>query len=466
MTSTPPPLPQSGPTTEPPPPQGIGPDLAPAEPAIAPEARPAGQPDPAAGPAADSAAGPASVEPAEVHFSSCPSCGSQLSYTPGTTVLTCGACGASREIETGEDTTVDEHSFDEWLAANAHVRVASLGGQVLRCEGCGAQMETTDLAETCQFCTGHLVVLSTPEGLIAPEAVVPFTIAQAGAQAEFKKWVSSRWFAPSSLKKVGGAHSLKGTYVPHWTFDARTASHYTGKRGDHYYVTRTRTVSDGNGGTRTETYQERHTRWSNASGRVARDFDDVLVPATARLATDRLDEMGPWRLETATAYQPEFLSGYSALRYDVDPQDGSQTARARMAEVIEGDVRSDIGGDEQRISSVDTSYAQVMFKLVLLPLWLASYAHGGKQWQVMVNANTGKVTGERPWSSVKIALAVIAAVILVAVVALLIAQGREDATAEVDHGSPLSISQTVTPDDAHHTLDTVPGDPPGSAGPA
>lgn len=430
MTSTPPPLPGAG--TGP----GPEPDLSPAEPAVSPSAPPPIPPPmPPPPPAPESGAGDGSGawdEPAEVLFASCPSCGSQVTYTPGTTVLTCGACGATREIEAGEDTTVDEHSFEEWFAANAHVRVASLGGQVLRCEGCGAQVETTDLSETCQFCSGHLVVLSAPDGLIAPEAVVPFTVPEAGAQTAFKKWVSSRWFAPNSLKKVGRAHSLKGTYVPHWTFDARTSSHYTGQRGDYYYVTRTRTVSDGNGGTRTETYQERRTRWSRASGQVARDFDDVLVPASNRLPSDRLDEMGPWKLGTAVAYQPEFLTGYSALRYDVDPQDGSVTAREQMAEVIRGDVERDIGGDEQRISRVDTTYAQVMFKLVLLPLWLASYAHGGKQWQVMVNANTGKVTGDRPYSAIKIALAVLAALLVAAVAVWVFLNGRDDATAEYD----------------------------------
>ncbi|WP_195849514.1 hypothetical protein [Nocardioides marmotae] len=403
--STPPPLPPAAAGGPPPLPDGE-----PAEPAPAPEAPP-------------------------VLFASCPSCGSQVTYAPGTTALTCGACGASREIDAGEDTVVDEHSFDDWIAAHADVRVASLGGHVLRCEGCGAQVETTDLAESCQFCTGHLVVLSTPAGLVAPEAVVPFTIGQDGAQAAFREWVTSRWFAPNSLKRVGRAHSLRGTYVPHWTFDAATTSDYTGRRGDHYYVTRTRTVSDGKGGTRTETYQERQTRWSRASGRVARDFDDVVVPATTRLATDRLDEMGPWKLETAVAYQPEFLSGYSALRYDVDPQDGSTAAREQMAEVIDSDVRRDIGGDEQEVSRVDTTYAQVMFKLVLLPLWLASYTHGGKQWQVMVNANTGEVTGDRPYSNVKIALAVLVALVLALVVVLLVLQARDGS----DVGPPLSL---------------------------
>lgn len=84
-----------------------------------------------------------------------------------------------------------------------------------------------------------------------------------------------------------------------------------------------------------------------------------------------------------------------------------------MAPVIKGDVERDIGGDEQRVGSIRTAYADVMFKLVLLPLWIATYVYAGKQWQVMVNANTGQVIGRRPYSVGKIVLAVLVGLLVV-----------------------------------------------------
>ena len=90
------------------------------------------------------------------------------------------------------------------------------------------------------------------------------------------------------------------------------------------------------------------------------------------------------------AYQPEYLSGYSALRYDVEPERGLAVAQQEMATVIERDCRSDIGGDEQRLHNVSTSYADIMYKLVLLPVWVVAYLYGGKTWQVLVNGRTGK----------------------------------------------------------------------------
>jgi hypothetical protein len=354
-----------------------------------------------------------------VATATCPSCGAQSEYAPGTTMLKCGSCGSERAIaETA--VTVREHSYDEWQRRHGTTDVATIGAHVLHCSGCGATTETTDLAGSCQFCSGALVAVDQPEGLVAPEAVIPFHVDRRGAQESFGEWVRSRRFAPGALKNVGSTEGLQGIYLPHWTFDAHTETDYAGQRGDYYYVTVDRQVSDGQGGTRTESHQERRTRWRAASGHVARSFDDVTVVASRRLDPDKVEKMGPWQLEDARPFQSEFLTGYSALRYDVDPDEGSAQARQTMQHVIEEDCRDDIGGDEQRVSDMDISYSQAMFKLVLMPLWIATYLYGGKSWTVLVNANTGEVVGDRPYSVPKIVAAVLAALVVIGVIVALV----------------------------------------------
>jgi len=356
--------------------------------------------------------------PAEPISFTCPTCGANTAYAPGTTTMKCPSCGAVQQIDT-EDHTIVEHSYDDW-ARLAPKPVATIGKVTLRCQGCGATTETDDIAGTCQFCNGVLVALQNPDGLIAPEAVVPFGLDKSTARDAFAKWVKSRWFAPSALKKVGSTEAMKGTYIPHWTYDAQTDTQYTGQRGEHYYTTETYTVSDGKGGTRTETRQVQHTAWYPAAGEVARFFDDVLVPGSNVLPHDKLEKMGPWTLESAQAYQPQYVAGYSALRYDVDPDAGLTEARGQMEKTIRQDCRNDIGGDEQRVDSMNVTYSALMFKLVLLPIWIASYLYGGKTFQVLVNANTGEVIGERPYSKLKIFLAVLAALVLIAAIVVIV----------------------------------------------
>jgi hypothetical protein len=111
-------------------------------------------------------------------------------------------------------------------------------------------------------------------------------------------------------------------------------------------------------------------------------------------------------------YGPEYLAGFQAEGYTVGLADGHQTARERMAAVILQDVRQDIGGDEQRVDDVDTSWSDETFKHILLPIWTAAYKYNGKSYRFLVNGQTGEVQGERPWSAWKIAFAVLLALIL------------------------------------------------------
>ena len=76
-----------------------------------------------------------------------------------------------------------------------------------------------------------------------------------------------------------------------------------------------------------------------------------------------------------------------------------------MASQIHTDVRHDIGGDTQSIDHVQIQHHDITFKHILLPLWLSAYRYKNKQYQVMVNAQTGEVSGERPYSNTKIAIA-------------------------------------------------------------
>jgi DNA-directed RNA polymerase subunit RPC12/RpoP len=350
------------------------------------------------------------------HSYPCGGCGARVEYVAGTDVLRCPYCGYEQRLaDTGRE--VREHSYDE-LATLPRKPAASVGAHVFACQKCGAQTESDALSDRCQFCGAPLVIDSNAVEQIAPEAVLPFELDRDGARTALRGWVSSRWFAPSRLKKVTEAETTKGTYLPHWTFDCGTVSDYRGERGEYYWVTETYTTTV-NGQSQTQTRQVRKTRWHRANGTVQRDFDDVLVPATHHVSDDQLDKLAPWPLRDAAPYQPDYLAGYHTLRYDTEPETGLGTAKARMAPVIEQDCRRDIGGDEQRVHSIDTRYFNITYKLVLLPVWIAFYLYGGKTWQVFINGRTGQVVGQRPYSPVKITATVLAVLVTITVLVLL-----------------------------------------------
>ncbi|HFQ15267.1 MAG TPA: primosomal protein N' (replication factor Y) - superfamily II helicase, partial [Rhodobacteraceae bacterium] len=244
-----------------------------------------------------------------------------------------------------------------------------------------------------------------------------FALEEGAARKAMTNWLGRLWFAPNGLQEYARkGRKMQGIYVPYWTYDADTKTRYTGQRGTAYYVTRTVTRNG-----KRQTIRERKIRWQAVSGRVARFFDDVLVLASRSLPKKYTDALEPWQLSDLSPYRPEFLAGFMAEGYTVELEEGFKEARAYMDAVIRRDIRFDIGGDEQRIGSVNTTISDVTFKHVLLPVWLAAYKYRGKSYRFVVNGQTGKVKGERPYSAWKIAFAVLLGLIVAGVIGYIVA---------------------------------------------
>jgi hypothetical protein len=148
-------------------------------------------------------------------------------------------------------------------------------------------------------------------------------------------------------------------------------------------------------------------------------FGDLLVPATKSLSSERLHALDPWDLDHVKPYNPAFLAGFKAQRYQVELADGFERAKDQIAPVIESDVRNDIGGDEQQIDDIDTDYFKTTFKHLLLPVYAGAYNFNNRVFQIVVNGRTGEIHGDRPYSAAKIVLFVASIVILILIVVVL-----------------------------------------------
>ncbi|MFN4204444.1 MAG: primosomal protein N' (replication factor Y) - superfamily II helicase [Tabrizicola sp.] len=355
--------------------------------------------------------------PQEEYRWPCSQCGAQLRYAPGQTHLVCAHCGHEQDIP-AEPPRARARALQELdLARGLRDDLSSSDMEEVRttsCPSCGAKIEVTGAthATSCPFCDTPVVLDTGTARQIKPQALVPFTLNESEARQRMIAWMGSLWFAPGTLLEYARkGRALTGIYVPFWTFDAATASRYTGERGEYYYETRTVRVRV-NGRMETRQEQVRRTRWYPASGRVARDFDDMLVMASYSLPKRLGDELTPWDLGALVPYAPEFLAGFQAEGYTVPLAEGHREARDRMENVIRSDVRRDIGGDEQRIHDIQTRWSDETFKNILLPVWMAAYKYNGKSYRFLVNGQTGEVQGERPWSIWKIAFAVLVAAVL------------------------------------------------------
>lgn len=365
------------------------------------------------------------VTPAnEEHKFPCDTCGSDMRYDPGNDRLICDYCGNIEPIENGpwsrSEAIVEQDLQTALKAGLGTAEVEEI--RTLTCPNCGAQVEFDAAvhAKECPFCATPMVTDTGTSRQIKPRAVLPFALDEGEARTAMTGWLGSLWFAPSGLVEYARkGRRMSGVYTPCWTFDADTESSYRGQRGTVYYERRS-VMRNG----RRETVNVPKVRWTPARGRVTRFFDDVLVVASTALPDKFRRTLVRWDLTRLEPYQPEYLAGFRAEAYTIELENAFGEAREIMDRQILRDVKFDIGGDRQQVEHVETRLSDVTFKHILVPVWIAAYRFRGSAYRFVVNGQTGEVRGERPWSAIKIAAAVLAGLIVAAVVGYFYAQAQ------------------------------------------
>ena len=334
------------------------------------------------------------------HFP-CPQCAADLEYAIGKESLRCVHCGYDQQVEVDLELRIEEQDLEETLERIERLRrdgaATTVGEETVRCEACSAEVtfQGAITSTDCAYC-GQPVQrdrVHTTTDRIPVDGVLPFVIDKREAQKRLSRWIKKLWFAPGAFKRSGLRGRFEGVFLPYFSFDSLTFTAYRGQRGDNY----TEQVGSGKN-RRTVT----RTRWSPASGKFQRFFDDVLTLGVQSADLPDVQRLEPWPLEELKPFRAEYLAGFGARTYDRELAACLPDAKSRMDAALRSEVRRRIGGDQQRITSMDTSFDALTYKHLLLPLWLMSYRFKNKTYRVVINATTGDVFGERPYSALRL----------------------------------------------------------------
>lgn len=343
------------------------------------------------------------VQPEVVDFK-CPQCGAVTAFNAADGGLTCTHCAYYEPPLKAEGKRAQEFEFSvENLERAAHGWGEAR--KEIACQSCGSitTLPVEALTSTCAFCGSNRVVQrQASQDMLRPRHLIPFKVEPAACQTLTRSWMESSWMVPSSLKQLSRLADFTGIYLPYWTFDSVTSATWRAEVGH----PRTHRYHDG------KQWRERiEIEWRWESGQVRLEIDDLLVEGTGKLSHVLLDRLKGFDLSQLAPYDPKYLAGLQAQAYDIPLENAWETARQQMRDQTRQACIAQASTPQVRNFSMDLDFSDELWRYILLPVYVASYRYQDKPYQVMVNGQSGAVSGQCPvdWTRVWLVIAALLA---------------------------------------------------------
>lgn len=328
---------------------------------------------------------------AEVKDFKCPSCGSSVTFDSDSQHMKCSHCGTEIEMDAFKEynealekiSNVDqsiewETSGEQWTEAD--------NMRTYRCQSCGGEIVTGQdaVATSCPYCDNPVVLIGNVSGDLKPDWVIPFKKDMGQAKEALKKHYKGKWLLPANFQEENRLDEIKGVYVPFWLFNCETDAMIN------YRCTKVATWSDS---------EYNYTKTSYflvlRGGHVG--FVDVPVDGSSKMPDDIMESIEPFNMEESTTFNPGFLSGYMADKYDVTKEDSIDRANQRIKNSTYAIFKDTVRGYATvRTEESSIQLAEGKVSYALMPVWMISTKHEEKQYLFAMNGQSGKLIGDLP----------------------------------------------------------------------
>ena len=344
---------------------------------------------------------PAAPPPKEVSVKTylCPNCGAKISYSIGETMLVCQFCGFTRKIDEQVVAESKDQLLDEALPTERAHRWAEAQEKVT-CEQCGVVMilPAGQTADSCPYCgSNRFIPPSSPVEMIDPQMIGLFKVDPQNAGGAIKDWLGKGWLSPDNLVTEHGGMQLHPAYYPFWLFEGTLEVPW---------------FCDVNVGS------TRLPQWEAHSGSQFENFKDVLISGLKKIVPSELAGIEPFNLQDLVDFSADYLAGWVALSYDLPLADASLKARERVMKKVQGSVASLVepSHPKRNFSTGAGKWSGLTYKLALLPIYTGNYVFQGKHYRLLINGQTGKVSGSKPRDNIKLGMMVVIGLIILSVI--------------------------------------------------
>lgn len=328
----------------------------------------------------------------------CKVCGGQVRYEPELGKLRCPFCGTEYEMDEYAD---HEHVHEPEPAADQGVQAKEAGFVkatddstdiqddlvVFSCPHCGAELVTDKdtIASKCVFCQTPMVIEQQVSGKFKPQMVIPFEVDKKQIEDLYEQYIKTKPFYPPEYSKANVIEKIKGIYLPFWMFDLKLSG-FVQAEGER---TMSRTTGDW-------IITDHFVYQINRRGKQV--FDNIPVIASSKTPKDAMDAIEPFDYSKMVQYNPGYLPGFLAQRYDLDERKTFEISNERAQATYQQAMTDTMAGYQMlRITNAQVKPTVQDASYTLCPVYLLfmDYDHDEDK-LIAINGQTGKIVGNIP----------------------------------------------------------------------
>lgn len=299
----------------------------------------------------------------------CKNCGGNAIYSPEHKGMFCPYCNSEKS---------HERQYDLY-----NIQV---------CPDCSGELviEEHTSATQCPYCNNYIILNERVEGEFAPKKMIPFKYSKEMVKKLMRDNFKSKVFAPTDFLSEVRLNSMRGEYVPFWTYGYDAHCVFKGEG------TKVRTWTTGD-------TQHTETSYYNIVRDINVFYHNIPVDASEAMPDRIMDMMEPYNYGEMVDFAPEYMSGFNGEKYNMTSDIVENRANDKMRESAESILRQCVSGYSgvkaytRTVQPTNTST-----EYCLLPVWKYIYKYNDEQYPFYINGQTGKVIGKVPVSKQKV----------------------------------------------------------------
>ncbi len=307
----------------------------------------------------------------------CPNCDGALEYNPSHSKMECPYCGNTFEpqavmqapsraqMQTEEPQIVHKVSNDTQETMEC---------KIYACTSCGGELVVNDVESStfCAYCGQPTVVFSRVSKELRPKYILPFQITKEQAVQIIREKFSKGMMVPDEIKNFQ-VERLRGIYIPYFLYNI------------YCYDFQILEGTDKSGSRR------RYLREAQC------EYKGIPLEASYHLNDEMSKLLGYFDFSNLKPFEPAYLSGFYADRYDIDKQKAEETAVKRIIKDFNRKIAYSVPAKDLRILEQHPRPEVRNQDYVLMPVWFMTFRYKNEPYTMLVNGQNGVLTGAVPF---------------------------------------------------------------------